>query len=98
MDLDVTQCLRGVLPFRPLNAPWMGLVKAVLGTEHVRNIQSEEGGRYGFGCVVSKPGDGEQNWHQDGDTTRGGDEPARTVIVFFAPTPITREQGGGGVG
>lgn len=55
-------------------------------------MRSESGG-YGFGCVVSKPGDGEQNWHQDGDSARGGDEHARTVIVFFAPTAVTRDQG-----
>ena len=30
---------------------WMGLVKAILGGDEVRNITSTEG-RYGFGCVA----------------------------------------------
>lgn len=97
MDLDVTECLRDVLPFGPDDAPWVPLVREILcGSDasspaRVRNITS--GGRYGFGCVISKPGDGDQNWHQDGDTGRGPDEPTRTVIVFYAPVKVTRDQG-----
>ena len=83
VDLDVTECLRGVLPFGPHDAPWMGAVRAILGGGEVRNILSEEG-RNGFGCVISKPEGEKQNWHKDGDTTRGGEEQPKMVIVFFA--------------
>ena len=80
MDLDVTECMRGVLPYTPADAPWMGVVNEIfaasagdVGRRHdgARNITSDDDGRYGFGCVVSKPGDGKQNWHQAGHE-RGG--------------------------
>jgi hypothetical protein len=58
----------------------------------VENIRSIEK-RYGFGCVLSKPGDKVQNWHQDGDTGWEVDKAARTVIVFLVPVHVTHDQG-----
>ena len=92
VDLDVTSALKTVLPFGPEDAPWVPLVKHLLGVDKVRSIKSVYG-RYGFGCVVSAPGDLDQNWHQDGDTTRDPNAQTNTVIVFTQSLPVLDDMG-----
>lgn len=58
------------------------------GVNTVRHI-TDENGRFGLGCVVSRPGDAVQNWHQDGDSL--GEDRGKTFIAF-----MTTSRGGMG--
>ena len=50
------------------------------GVNTVRHIK-DANGRFGLGCVISRPGDAEQNWHQDGDSL--GEDMGKTFIAFM---------------
>ena len=50
------------------------------GVNTVRHIK-DANGRFGLGCVISRPGDAQQNWHQDGDSL--GEDMGKTFIAFM---------------
>mmetsp|Transcript_13554 Transcript_13554/g.54805 ORF Transcript_13554/g.54805 Transcript_13554/m.54805 type:complete len:405 (-) Transcript_13554:17-1231(-) len=52
----------------------------IYGVNTVRHI-TDENGRFGLGCVISRPGDAVQNWHQDGDSL--GEDRGKTFIAFM---------------
>ena len=52
----------------------------IYGVNTVRHI-TDENGRFGLGCVISRPGDAVQNWHQDGDSL--GEDKGKTFIAFM---------------
>lgn len=65
--------------------PWAPVVRALLGKNCSLNFT---------GCVVSRPGDADQNWHIDG-VHPNRDEHARAdrVVVFCPLVDLTEETG-----
>ena len=61
------------------------------GVNTVRHIV-DENGRFGLGCVVSRPGDAVQNWHQDGDSL--GEDRGKTFIAFMTTSRLGMERRG----
>jgi hypothetical protein len=82
-------------PPRPSEPFWLDYVRACLGDASPISIRgSDPGAPREVGCVVSLEGDDDQNWHQDGDTGRDPNAPARRVIVFLAPVSVSTEADG----
>lgn len=82
-------------PARSSEPFWMDYVRACLDEPSPISLRgSDPGAPREVGCVVSLEGDDDQNWHQDGDTGRDPNAPARRVIVFLAPVSVSTEADG----
>ena len=74
---------------------WLDVVRACLDDPSPTSLRgADPGAPREVGCVVSLEGDDHQNWHQDGDTGRDPNDPARRVIVFLAPVSVSAEEDG----